>query len=457
LYQEKTDHTRPGAFLFDGSWEQERTLDEVIQVRGAEPIRTTIRFSRNGPIVNAILPGAARQSEPVSLKWLGAYGGGWLTALLAMNRARSADDFREATRSWIVPTWNLVFADLDGHIGYQMTGRIPVRGVNERGYRPGWLRAHQWEGVIPFDAMPHSLDPESGWAITANHRPAPDDFPYPLAGTWTDDLRARRVRELIEGNSLLSRDDFVVMHQDSLSLRAVRLVPQLLDVLTAENDERVRVAVRELRVWDCRYEPDRVGASIFEVFFNHWIEEVARARFEGEVAALMLNGISGLAATLLSDDPTGWFAAGVREDSIRQCFHTALDYLTNRLGPEIASWTWSKLHTLPLRHVLSTRGELNQLLDHGGLPCPGTGTTVCNTWPNPDYTARSGAGYRMIADLSSSPPVLWAVDAQSQSGHPGSPHYGDQLTEWLAGSYHEIPLDRQKASESTVISRVLHR
>ena len=55
-----------------------------------------------------------------------------------MNRARSAAEFREAMRPWHVPTFSLVFADVDGHIGYQATGRIPIRAVPARGYRPGW-------------------------------------------------------------------------------------------------------------------------------------------------------------------------------------------------------------------------------------------------------------------------------------------------------------------------------
>jgi penicillin amidase len=116
----------------------------------------------------------------------------------------------------------------------------------------------------------------------------------------------------------------------------------------------------------------------------------------------------------------------------------------------MAGWAWGRLHTLPLRHVLSARGELGQLLDHGGLPVPGDVTTVCNTAAGGDLQTRTGAGYRLIADLSTSPPGLWAVDAPSQSGHPGSPHYRDQLAEWLAGRYHYLPLDRAAASRSAV-------
>ncbi len=165
---------------------------------------------------------------------------------------------------------------------------------------------------------------------------------------------------------------------------------------------------------------------------------------------MLVGGIAGLAAMLLAEDAVGWFAPCARERAIGESFRSAIDDLATRLGPDCSRWTWGSLHTMPLRHVLSGRGDLGQLLDHGGKPCGGAGSTVCNTWPNPDFTVRSGAGYRMIADMSTSPPGLWAIDVQSQSGHPGSPHYGDQLDDWLAGRYHYLPLDRQAAAESAV-------
>src|SRR5204863_9086969 len=129
------------------------------EVKGREPVRLTVLHSRNGPLVDAVLPAAARGTGPVSLKWLGAHQGGWLTALLAMDRADDGAQFREAMRPWHVPTFTVVFADDRGHIGAQITGRIPFRRVPERGYRPGWDPEHQWDGLIPFEGMPQAMDP----------------------------------------------------------------------------------------------------------------------------------------------------------------------------------------------------------------------------------------------------------------------------------------------------------
>jgi penicillin amidase len=441
LYQEKTDPAHPDCFLFDGRWEPARTRVEEIKVKGAAPVRKTLRFSRNGPLVDEVLPPAARGTGPVALKWLGAYRGGWLTALLGMDRARTAQELREATRPWHVPTFSVVFADVDGHIGYQAVGRLPLRPVAERGYRPGWDPKHQWEGLIPFEGMPGVLDPERGWVASANNRTAPEDFPYPLSGTWSDGLRARRIRQMLETSSVLGPQDCAAMQLDAVSLRAQRALPALLTVLSRSPEPRIQEAAGQLRGWDGRMEPDRVGAALFEVFFSRWVKRVVREHFAGDAAGLLAGGGAGLAAALLHDDPAGWFGPGRREPAIVEAMTDALDYLAGRLGPDLAAWTWGRLHLLAFHHVLSGRGDLGRLLDLGGMPVKGDAITVCNTGVGAQFEARLGANYRMVADLASSPPTLLAVDGHSQSGHPGSPHYGDQLADWLAGRLHALVLE----------------
>jgi penicillin amidase len=233
-------------------------------------------------------------------------------------------------------------------------------------------------------------------------------------------------------------------------VRALRCLPGLLKVLASSPSPRTQEAAGHLAGWDGRMEVDRVGASLFDVFFVHWARAVARERFEGEAAALLADGVAGLAAALLAEDRAGWFRAGGRERAILAALDSALDWLSDRLGPDMGQWAWGRLHTLPLRHVLSGRGDLGALLDRGGLPVKGDAVTVCNAGTNAAFEARTGAGYRLIADLAAAPPGLWAVDGQSQSGHPGSPHYGDQLQVWLDGRYHYLPLDPAEASRAAV-------
>lgn len=453
LYQEKTSDEHPGCYLFDGEWRPSRELTELIHVRGFGPIAKRIVYSHNGPIVDEVLPPPANRTGPVSLKWLGAYQGGWLTALLGVNRATDCKMFREALRPWHVPTFSVVFADLDGNIGYQSTGRIPIRNEWERGYRPGWDPSHQWQGLIPFDEMPSVANPSRGFVVTANNRVAADDFPFPLGGTWSSCHRAKRIRMGLERQTELSRTQHRDLQQDAVSLRAVDGLPSLCAILKGEPDPAVVRVARLFDEWNGDFDDKLVAPTIFSVFFVEWCAEVAAARFPQNDAAFLVGGIEGLAAELLLSDPARWFsenaesAGKTRHDLIRKSFRTAIERLEKRFGSDLSTWTWGQLHRLDLKHVLAFRGDLGQLLNHGGVGVRGDATTVCNTGRGPDFEAATGAGYRMICDLGESPAGLWAVDCQSQSGHPGSPHYSDQYGDWLGGKYHFVPLDRGESAK----------
>ena len=119
-----------------------------------------------------------------------------------------------------------------------------------------------------------------------------------------------------------------------------------------------------------------------------------------------------------------------------------LDHITAQHGPDMSEWQWGTLHKIQLRHILTERGDLSELLDRGGVPVGGNGITVCNTGYDPNWGALMGANYRLIADLSTSPLTFHAVDAQGESGHPGSKHYCDQLDEWISARYHKLPFER---------------
>lgn len=444
LYQEKTDPEHPECFLFDNNWEPWRERTETILVRHADPQPHTTRLSRNGPLVDAFLPAPANQYGPVSLHWLGMSHGGWLTGMLGMNRATDVTTFREALRPWHVPTFSMVCADIQGHIGFHTSGRIPQRKTIKRGFRRGWDPADQWLGLLPFDAMPSVTDPDRGWIASANNRLAPNDFPYPLAGTWTSGWRGQRIREMIESKPTLLVTDMGSMQLDTLDLHAAAAVPHLLPIIETSTHPHIQQAVTLLREWDFRAEADSAATAIFNVFFTHWCKAVSAERFDSESSELMQAGVFGIAARLLQADPYSWFVEGDRERRIQETFAATIDYLVEECGDDVSAWTWGHFHRLELRHVLSSRGDLGALLDYGGNGVRGDMQTVGNTGSGPLWTAATGGGYRMITDLSTTPPTLLAVDAQSQSGRPGSPWYTDQLHDWLQGQYHEIPLDTEQ-------------
>jgi penicillin amidase len=440
LYQEKTDPAHPGCFLFDGRWEPARERQEIIRVKRAAPVALAVRSSRNGPIVDDVLPAPVRGMGPVALRWLGAEPCGWLTALIDMNQARSAADLRDATRPWSVPTFNVVYADADGHTGHQSTGRIPIRRIAERGYRPGWDPRHQWDSVIAFEAMPHQIDPPRGFAVTANNRLASDDFPYPLSGCWSSGHRARRIRERLESSPQWSVKDTRKLQLDIRSGRAAACAPALVKLLTGDSDTAVQGALRELAAWDYQVETDSVAATLFNAFWVHWCRTVMAEHLPVSAAEFAAATAGGLATTLLAGDAIGWFTRRDRRTAARAALVAALDELATRLGPDMAHWRWGRLHTLVQKHFLSGIGELGQLLDRSGAPVRGDVTCIASSTPDANYAAYLGASYRMVADLSDAQRGIWAVDVAGVSGHPGSPHYDDQIATWSAGGHHYLSL-----------------
>lgn len=451
LYLERIDSAQPDCFLFDGEWEPASRREEVINIHGADSQVMTVRSSRNGPIIDHLLPPKATEAGPVSVRWLGKEACGWIPALLDMDRARSCEEFRTATKPWLVPTFNLVFADSEGHIGHQTTGRIPLREVATRGYRPGWDPRHQWKGLTSWDDLPSMTNPSGGLIVTANNRLAPDDYPIPLSGTWSSGYRARRIRRQLTDQTGLTLKRFQRLQQDVFSERAEDHLPHLLRLLDGETDPRVIEAIDVLKAWDCRSDSNSVAATLFNVFFEEWCRTVMAERVPSEDVELLAAGAGGLSAALLIEDQVGWFSLHQRQAAVRKSFHAAIDRLSKRFGPAIGEWTWGRLHTLVQKHFLSGHGDLGVLLDRSGLAMSGDGHTVSSSTPDANFGAWLGAGYRMVADLADPRQGIYAVEIGSTSGHPGSPHYDDQLALWSDGGYHYLALQNPEESDWAVL------
>lgn len=464
LYLEQTDPRHPDQYRAGDQWVPVRQRQERIAVRNGAPVDLTVRISPNGPIVNHLLPDFARDWGPVSLKWMGAVleagdednGHFEIGAMMQSNRARNCHEFRSALRSWRVPTLSMIFADVQGHIGYQCTGRIPLRTHWQRGFRRGWHRGDAWVGSIPFVGLPAMADPGHGWIRTANNRTASDDFPFPLSGTWASGYRARRIRHVLEENSRLSRADCMNLQMDTLSLRAVECLPHLQDLLQDVQDERVQAALDIWTHWNRRMDPDTVGSTLFETFFALWQSAVAAARFSEQTAGYLDGGAAGLAVALLKEDAAGWFAdANQRRACVLESLLQAWQKLSRELGPDPAGWQWQCVHKIRLDHPLAYLPAPGELLNRGGQPVGGSGITICNTGVDPNYMSAMGANYRIVAELDAQAPVLYAVDAAGQSGHAGSPHYCDQLPFWLAGQLQPLLLERAECIRAAQRSMVL--
>ena len=444
--------------------------DETIAVRGADALRVQVRGTRRGPIIDELLPPVAGGSGPVAMRWAGVLPCDWTAAQLRLDRAESVAAAMDAMRGWRVPTFSVVVGDVDGHIGFLATGAVPIREVAERGYRPGDDPTQDWAGSIPHEGMPQVIDPAAGYTVTSNNRPAADDFPYPLSGTWDEGARAGRIGALIETATPGDVAAMGTIQGDTNVYRAPTTVAAFTAILDhlALNDGPPQAAESSaaLAAWDGAATPDSRGAAIHEVLFTRWMQAVARERLGPELGALAWPWTGGLAAALLAGvDEEGWFATRARRDEVAGTVTAeAIAELAGLLGPDVDAWRWGRLHQLTLRHPLGGRGSLGELLDKPPVEVGGDPWTVNNSGyagsppghaDGRAFEAASGAGFRMLVDLGESPPRAWTVTAESQSAHPGSEHWADQVEDFAAGRYRAVPLEAGEVEAAAVERLVL--
>ncbi|HSU04789.1 MAG TPA: penicillin acylase family protein [Acetobacteraceae bacterium] len=442
LYREKVDPTDPGRYREGDGWRAFDQREVSIPVRGQSAHALVVRSTVRGPVVNTLLtPVTDGGDPPLSLRWVGAEHLDDLRATVAISRARDWPSFRDALRDWSVAVFNWVYADRNGNIGYQMAGRVPIRGRITYGFRDADNPADQWAGYIPFDELPSGFNPPRGYVASANQRIVPPDFRYPIYGAYSQGHRGVRIDEAFAQQPVMDRAANIRFQNDVKNSRAARLCPHILRHLAAGAGPEVAIVTSALRDWDYRYDLASTAPTIFESFMARWVRTVLAEHMPARLLDLTSQQ-TGLAATLLEDGDDGYFAAGVTA-TLAAVAKQTVAHLREHLGANPATWRWERVHIAHWRHPLSSPA-LRDALDIGPAPVDGGSHTVRNTGGElPPHHATSGAEYRIVVDFTA-PESFQAVQNIGNSGVPGSAHYRDQFAPWLRGEYHVVHLHRDR-------------
>lgn len=457
-----------------GVWKQLEFRQEIIEVAGGDPVEMTVRSTVHGPILSDVLPAVAdagahastAESEnpseafAVSLAWTGLTPTKTADAIVDLNLATTFEQFRAAARSFAVPAQNLVYADVNGHIGYQAPGLIPIRrpaiAKSAPGFwpAPGWDPAYDWQGFVPFADMPWALDPPGGVIVAANQQVTAATRPY-LTTEWDYGFRSARIRELLGETGTLTPAQLAAMQQDSVDLFAKHLVPTLLTVPLGD-DAFTREARDLLLDWDfttpaSHTGPDgeRTSASSAAAYFGAVWHQLLDLTFNDELpSGVTADGSSrwrGAALALLATPTSAWWddqrTAGVvetRDEILRRALVGARLELTRKLGKDPGQWEWGRLHAMTLRHKVlggeSVPGAVRWLVNSGPHDVGG-GSAIVNatSWDaSSGYAVVSAPSMRMVANLADLDASTW-INLTGSSGHPLHPHYDDQVGDWLAG------------------------
>ena len=413
-------------------------VEERIAVRGAAPETLRVRETRHGPVLSDL--DEAQRADGTVL----ALGAANLapedtaaTGLHALNQAGSVAEARGAAALITSPSQNLMTADAGGGIGLLLTGRTPVRRTGDGTVPvPGWDGAHDWLGWVPFDALPHVVDPPSGVLANANNRVAPADNPVFLGADWIADWRFRRIGALLGARPQQDAASFVAMQHDTVSPFAQSLIGPgslLRGLPLAEG--AVGQAQELLLGWDGDVAGDRPEPLIF----NAWLKRLGRLAL---AAGGVPNGAGPASAAflgwVLSPDnrAAAWCAGDCRALAARALAESVAD-LQRSLGDQPGQWRWGMVHRAVFEHPIlraipglasvvrleAETGGDEWTVSRGGL----RGGSGLEAWQHVH-----GAGLRMVADLAS-PDSTLAVIATGQSGNPLSRHWGDLLPAWRDG------------------------
>ncbi len=458
LFIERINPQNPNQYEYQGEWLDMEVVREEIRVAGEEePVVVNARLTRHGPIINDVAGGTEDEWffgwQPLALSWTALQPSTLLQSVLLLDQASNWEDFREALSYWDVPSQNFVYADVEGNIGYQAPGRIPIRASGNGSMpAPGWTGEYEWVDTIPFDDLPRAFNPEEGYVVTANNAVVGTDFPYFLGMDWAPGYRARRIVELIEADASLSSADMQAIQGNSSPVYTQEVLPYLITL--SSDKPRLAEALNLLRDWDGRAVRDSAGAALFEAFRLHLIDLtfgdelgeqlLSRARNTAGIALVGL--LPDEAASLTGASP--WFddvttpPVETRDDVLLQALEEAVEELTETLGRNMNRWRWGDLHTATFENQSLGQcgiGLVEALFNRGPVPVDGSTVAVNATGysPNDPYTVRALPSQRQVVDLADFTRSL-SIHTTGQSGHPYHPHYGDMIDPWRNIEYHPM-------------------
>jgi penicillin amidase len=462
LYLEKVDGDR---YEVDGQWRDLDKRQETIKVAGGKPVTVTVRTGKDGPLLSdasaelrgvgskpPVDPTGAPQAAggtqapayAVALRWTALDPSPTMDAVFMLNAARNWSDFRAAARMFAVPAQNMVYADVDGNIGYQSPGRIPVRGKGDgRWPAPGWDSAYDWKGFVPFEELPTVFNPAAGYIVTANQAVVGPGYPVFLTDDWSYGYRSERIKQLIDASTgKLGVSDVTRMQFDNLNPLAGSLVPVLLN---AKATGRTAQAQALLRGWNFQQPAEGKGSAAAAYFNAVWRHLLARTFDElpsdrkpdgGDRWFEVMHG-------LLADPSSPWWDVRTtpqhetRDDIVAAAMRDASDELSRRLGTDPAKWRWGDLHTITVRNQSfgeSGIGPIEWLFNVGPAATSG-GQSIVNAtgWDTRNgYQVDWVPSMRMAVDLSNLDSSRW-IQLMGQSGHTFSAHYHDQFDLWRTG------------------------
>ena len=465
LFVERINPNNPSKYWYVDHWEDMRIKKVEIKVKergNHKSITKEINYTRHGPVINPFKQG---MDGVISMRWTGGeVQDQTLMATLSLNTAKNIEEAREGKKYAKIYTLNMVYADVDGNIGYQLIGGIPLRG-KEAVVRPGslmgnlpaigWDDEYEWQGFIPDNELPHISNPPTNFIATANNKIVGDDFPYLISNSWAPPHRYERIVSLLQEKGKLSLEDFKRIQADVYSVPARKLVAEIFKV-QADSPE-LRWVLKELSDWNFEVTSTSLPALLYEVIRVNLLRNTFRDEL-GEIYSdflYTLNFNYNLMDKIISDPQSHWWDDTTtpqlegRDEIVAKSIEHALREIEEKLGVEKEKWAWGQLHQYNFVHPLGQVRFLDKIFNFKPVPAEGDRDTINDSYfsyGNP-YDTTTLPSYRFIIDLSDISNAL-GMNSTGQSGNPFSGRYSDTIEDWSQIKYHPLLFDDREIEEN---------
>lgn len=463
---EKLDSAKKTMYISpDGQRKKFTYQRDTIKVKGEQPIFFDIRRTGRSAVLSDIhllrrpdlmfdRKGDTAASQflkkyILTFSWTGNAFSDELAALYKINKAKSWDEFSQATNTWGTPALNFTYADTRGNIGVAPSGLIPRRTKTNPNFpNDGSTRENDWQGYLTGASLPKAYNPPRRFVASANNMTA-RSLPAFITSFWEPPSRAERIEEmLMQANDYTVRD--AQFMQMDVSSPYARQVMEYVRPILERNKSRfkgVEYKSYELLVnWQHVMTAQDVEPAIFNTFFNRMLENT----FQDELGEpiyreyLLISNISTRKLLELLPDSTNiWFddvrskaTTETRNMIVLKSFLETVQVLSKQFDTQNTwEWKYGNIHTLTIPHIFSENAFLKPAVTIGPFPTNGSNTTINNAeWKlHSPYKQVVGASMRFIADMQDS--VIYSVLPGGTSGQPLSAHYSDQMQLWLNGGY----------------------
>jgi penicillin amidase len=443
LFAEKINPENPNQYFFNGEWKNMIVKKEIIKLKGGGVDSVIIKYTHRGPIISGFnnIGDAA-----ISMRWSGFDYSDEVRSVCLLNRAAGWDDFRDALRSFNSVSQNFVYADTEGNIGLNTGGGIALRKGNGSLVRNGETDESDWKGYVPFEQLPFSFNPVSGYVSSANNRTVDENYPYYISSDFVMPYRINRIRQMIGEKEVFSMDDFKRMILDQHSDYAALLTPFILKIEGRSNEltSGEKSALSSMRNWDYDMNANLVAPSIFEFFRPAFARNLLGDEMGDLYPSLFGTAREYYIYRILKMGPDEWVdnintaAKETLDDIVLLSFKNAISDLTQEFGEDQAQWTWGSIHKITIEHPLAKVKILDRIfsLNSETFSVGGSSHTVSPYSYGAGFRVNHGASERHIfntADWDES----FTITPTGASGVPASEFYLSHTKDYIEGKFYK--------------------